>query len=152
VILLSWPVGAHAQRITGELSGTVTDAQGGVVPGADVALANEASRAIRRTATNTSGFFAFAAVPAGTYTVRVTRPGFNTHEVTGIELLAGDSRTVRTIHLELAAVAEVVSVSSRVALTPLTSGEKAATLTGGRSGRCPSSVRARPRSCGSSPA
>jgi hypothetical protein len=129
-ILLLLAPAAHAQRITGELSGTVTDAQGGVLPGADVALANEASRATRRTETNTSGFFAFAAIPAGTYTLTVTMPGFKTHEITGIELLAGDSRTVRTIPLELAAVAAVVSVSADVALTPLDSGEKAAILSG----------------------
>jgi hypothetical protein len=130
VILVSWPAGVHAQRITGELSGTVADTSGAVVPGADVALTHEASRATRRTETNTSGFFAFAAVPAGTYTVRVTMPGFKTHEVTGIVLLGGDSRTVRTIALELATVAETVSVNAEVALTPLNSGEKAATLTG----------------------
>jgi len=129
-MLLSWPAAAHAQRITGELSGTVADAQGGVVPGADVALANEASRATRRTVTNTSGFFAFAAVPAGTYTLTVTVPGFRTHEVTAIVLQGGDSRTVRTIVLELSGVAEAVSVSADVSLTPLTSGEKTATLTG----------------------
>ena len=108
----------------------MVDAQGGVVPGADVALANEASRATRRTVTNASGFFAFAAIPAGTYTLTVTMPGFKTHEVTGIVLQGGDSRTVRTIALELATVAETVSVSAEVALTPLNSGEKAATLTG----------------------
>ncbi len=129
VLLLLVP-GARAQRITGDLSGTVADASGGVVPGANVALAHEASRATRRTVTNNSGFFAFAAIPAGTYTLTVTMPGFRTHEVTGIELQAGDSRTVRKIALELAAVAEVVSVSADVALTPLNSGEKAATLTG----------------------
>ena len=130
VILLCWPASSLAQRITGELSGTVVDAQGGVVPGADVALANEASGATRRTVTNASGFFAFAAIPAGTYTLTVTMPGFRTHEVTGIVLLGGDSRTVRTITLSLATVAETVSVSAEVALTPLTSGEKTATLTG----------------------
>ena len=129
-ILLSWPVVAHAQRITGELSGTVADASGGVVPGADVALANEASRATRRTVTNHSGFFAFVAVPAGTYTLTVATPGFKTHEVTGIELLGGDSRTVRTIALELAVVAETVSVTAEQSLTPLNSGEKTATLSG----------------------
>jgi hypothetical protein len=129
-ILLWWPAGARAQRITAELSGTVTDAQGGVVPGADVALAHEASGATRRTATNTSGFFAFAAVPAATYALTVTMPGFRTHEVTGIVLQGGDSRTVRTIALELATVAETVSVSADVSLTPLNSGEKTATLTG----------------------
>ena len=122
VLLLLVPV-AHAQRTTGELSGTVADTQGGLVPGADVALANEASRATRRTVTNHSGFFAFAAIPAGRYTLTVTMPGFRTHEVTDIVLLGGDSRTVRTIALELATVAETVSVSADVALTPLTSGE-----------------------------
>jgi hypothetical protein len=130
VVLLALPATSPAQRITGELSGTVTDVQGGVVPGADVALANAASGATRRTVTNASGFFAFAAVPAGTYTLTVTMPGFRTHEVTGIVLQGGDSRTARTIVLELATVAEAVSVSADVALTPLTSGEKTATLTG----------------------
>ena len=51
-------------------------------------LTNEASQATRRTVTNTSGFFAFAALPAGTYTLTVTMPGFKTYEVTGIELRA----------------------------------------------------------------
>jgi hypothetical protein len=129
-ILTAWPAAARAQRITGELSGTIVDAQGGLVPGADVALANEDSGAMRRTETNRDGFFAFAAVAAGTYRLTVTKPGFTTYEVTGIALLGGDSRTVRTIPLELATVAETVSVSADVALTPLDSGEKAATLTG----------------------
>ena len=129
-LLLSWPAGARAQRITGELSGTVADASGSVVPGAGVALTQEASGTIRRTVTNASGFFAFAAIPAGTYSLTVTMPGFRTHEVTGIVLQGGDSRTVRTIALELATVAETISVSAQVALTPLNSGEKTATLTG----------------------
>ncbi len=63
-----------------------------------MALVGEVSGTTRRTATNGSGFFAFAAVPAGTYTVRVTTPGFNTREVTGIELQGGDSRTVLQRH------------------------------------------------------
>ncbi len=129
-ILLCWAVSARAQRTTGELSGTVADGLGGLVPVADVVLTHEASHATRRTATNRSGFFAFAAIPAGRYTLTVTMPGFKIHEVTGIELLAGDSRTVRTISLEVAVLAERVSVSAGVALTPLNSGEKAATLTG----------------------
>jgi hypothetical protein len=136
-VVLSWAPCAHGQRITSELSGSVTDTQGGVLPGADVVLMHEASRAPRRTATNRSGFFAFAAVPAGTYALTVTMPGFKIHEVTGIELMSGDSRTVRTIALELAVVAERVSVSADVSLTPLTSGEKAATLTGEEIRRMP---------------
>ena len=51
-IVLSWAASARAQRITGELSGTVVDEPGRAVPGADVALTHEASRATRRTVTN----------------------------------------------------------------------------------------------------
>jgi hypothetical protein len=129
-ILCALAADARAQRITGELSGTVVDSQGGALEGAPVALASEASGTARRTETNRDGFFAFAAVPAGTYHLTVSIPGFKTHEITGIELRGGDSRTVRTIALELAPVVETVSVEAGVALTPLSSGEKTATLTG----------------------
>jgi len=129
VALLALPGTTHAQRMTGELSGTVTDESGGIIPGADVTAINEVSGATRRSVTNADGFFAFAALPASTYTVQVSLQGFNTFEVTGIELRSGDSRALRTIVLTVATVAETVSVTAEVALTPLNSGEKSATLT-----------------------
>src|SRR5512142_2181526 len=128
-VLLALPGTTYAQRMTGELSGSVVDASGGVIPGADVTVTNEASGAIRRSVTNTDGFFAFAALPAATYTVTVQMQGFNSYEVKGIELRSGDSRSLRQIALKVATVAETVSVSADVALTPLNSGEKSATLT-----------------------
>jgi hypothetical protein len=128
-VLLALPGTTYAQRITGELSGTVVDESGGVIPGANVTVINEASRATRRSVTNADGFFAFAALPAATYTVQVSIQGFNTYEVTGIELRAGDSRTLRQMTLKVATIAEVVSVTSEVALVPLNSGEKSATFT-----------------------
>jgi hypothetical protein len=129
-VLLALPATTYAQRFTGDLSGTVVDESGGVIPGADVVVLNQASQSERRTVTNADGFFAFAALPAATYTVRVSITGFNTYEVTDIALRAGDSRTLRQITLGVATVAETVSVSAEVALTPLNSGEKSATLTG----------------------
>ena len=63
--------GVAAQSLTGSLSGTVVDAQGGVLPGADVTLTNQLSKATQRTVTNTDGLFVFASVPAGTYSVKV---------------------------------------------------------------------------------
>jgi hypothetical protein len=128
-VLLALPGTSYAQRMTGDLSGTVVDESGGVIPGADVVAINEASGGNRRTVTNADGFFAFAALPAATYTVQVSLQGFNTYEVTGIELRSGDSRALRTITMAVATVAETVSVTAEVALTPLNSGEKSATLT-----------------------
>ena len=129
VALLALPGTTSAQSITGSISGSVVDESGGVIPGADVTVINEASKGVRRSVTNADGFFAFASLPAATYTVQVSIAGFNTYEVTGIELRSGDSRSLRQIALKVATVAETVSVSAEVALTPLNSGEKSATLT-----------------------
>ena len=129
LVLLALPGTTYAQRMTGDLSGSVVDESGGVIPGADVTVINEASKSVRRTVTNSDGFFAFASLPATTYTVQVSIAGFNTYEVTGIELRSGDSRSLRQVTLKVATVAETVSVSAEVALTPLNSGEKSATLT-----------------------
>ena len=129
-VLLALPGTTYAQRMTGELSGSVVDESGGVIPGADVTVINEASKSVRRSVTN-SGRVLRVRVAAGaaTYTVQVSIAGFNTYEVTGIELRSGDSRSLRQIALKVATVAETVSVSAEVALTPLNSGEKSATLT-----------------------
>ncbi|HXK08941.1 MAG TPA: carboxypeptidase regulatory-like domain-containing protein [Vicinamibacteria bacterium] len=127
-VLLALPDTTYAQSITGSLSGSVVDESGGVIPGADVTVTNEASKGVRRSVTNSDGFFAFASLPAATYSVQVSIAGFNTYQVTGIELRSGDSRSLRQIALKVATVAETVSVSAEVALTPLNSGEKSATL------------------------
>ena len=128
-LLLAMPATTLAQRMTAELNGTVVDESGGVIPGADVVLINEDSRTERRSVTNADGFFAFAAVPAGTYTVQISLQGFSTYEVTGIPLNAGDSRSLRDLPLKVAAMAETVSVTAEVQLTPLNSGERSTTLT-----------------------
>jgi hypothetical protein len=119
---------AEAQRFSAELSGSVVDETGGVIPGADVTLVNEASRSERRAVTNADGLFAFAAVPAARYRVTVALLGFAPYEYTDIVLRAGDSRRLRPMALRVAAVAETVSVSAEVELAPLDSGEKSATL------------------------
>ncbi|MFN8090687.1 MAG: carboxypeptidase-like regulatory domain-containing protein [Vicinamibacteria bacterium] len=129
-VLLALPGSSYAQRMTGDLSGSVVDESGGVIPGADVSVTNENSGAVRRTVTNSDGFFAFASLPAATYTLKVSITGFNTYEVKGIELRSGDSRSLRQVSLKVATMSETVSVSAEVALTPLNSGEKSATLTG----------------------
>ena len=97
VALLALPGTTYAQSMTGSLSGSVVDESGGVIPGADVTVINEASKGVRRSVTNADGFFAFASLPAATYTVQVSIAGFNTYEVTGIELRSGDSRSLRQI-------------------------------------------------------
>src|SRR5512139_1275408 len=102
LVLLALPGTTYAQRMAGDLSGSVVDESGGVIPGANVTVINEASKAVRRSVTNADGFFAITTLPAATYTVQVAMPGFSTYEVTGIELRSGDSRSLRQIALKVA--------------------------------------------------
>src|SRR6187431_600663 len=91
--LVALPSPTLAQSLTGAISGTVTDAQGGVLPGADVTLTNRESKTVQRTVTNVEGVFVFASVPAGTYSVRAELAGFTAWEASDIALLLGQRRT-----------------------------------------------------------
>ncbi len=67
----------NAQSITqGNIRGTVMDPSGAVVPGATVALKNTATGATQTRTTNASGFYEFALLPPGTYTVAVSSANY----------------------------------------------------------------------------
>jgi Carboxypeptidase regulatory-like domain len=118
-----------AQSLSGTISGLVADDQGGALPGADVILTDQSSRAVQRTTTNAEGVFVFAAVPAGTYTIKVELQNFNSWEATDIELRLGERRSVTGIRLKVGTLSETVSVIARPEIAPLDSGEKSARLT-----------------------
>ncbi len=121
------PLG-FAQSITGTLTGTVGDASGAVVPGANVSLINEGSGDERKTVTNSDGYFTIAAVPAGTYTLRIEAPGFQKYESKGVAFNGSDKRNVNAV-MQVGTAAQSVEVVSAVdIITPVDSGEKASTL------------------------
>src|SRR5512145_121064 len=74
VLALASP--AAAQSLTGQLSGTIVDSSDAVLPGVTVTLVNELSGDQRSTVSNDAGNFVFAAVQAGTYTVKAELSGF----------------------------------------------------------------------------
>ena len=83
---------ARAQSSSGSLDGTVLDASGAIVPGANVTLKNQSSGDERQAVSNGAGFFSFAAVPPGTYTVRVERQGFVTWAAKDIPIGFGSAQ------------------------------------------------------------
>src|SRR5205085_9895205 len=93
-----------AQVLTGQLSGTVADQSGAVIPAASVTLKNQLTGDIRKTVSNSEGVFAFAAVPTGEYTITIAAQGFAKWERGGIKVSAGDRRIVSDISLGTTAV------------------------------------------------
>ena len=61
------------------LQGTVTDPGGGVVPGADVTLSNQASGAHRHTISDETGRYLFVQIGPGMYTIGAALDGFKTY-------------------------------------------------------------------------
>src|SRR5262245_18485964 len=90
----------YGQNLTGQLSGTVTDQSGAVVPNASIILKNQLSGDTRRTVSNSVGVFAFASAPTGEYTVTIESQGFAKWERTGVRISAGDRRSVSDIALD----------------------------------------------------
>lgn len=67
---------ARSQTSRGAVVGTVTDVSGAVIAGAEVLLTRTETGVIRSTLTNEAGIYRFDAVDLGTYTLKITKPGF----------------------------------------------------------------------------
>ena len=120
---------AWAQGIFATLTGVVTDPSQSVVAGAKVTLRNIESGTTRETASNGDGYFTFASVPVGTYSVTVEAAGFKTHKEDAIRLGGGDQRNVN-IPLAVGGSTETVEVTGVQDFTvaAVDSGEKSFTL------------------------
>jgi len=130
VMLLSCLPGpqASAQSIFANLSGTVTDTSGAVVPGAKVTVQDANSKTTRHLTTNSSGYFSFPELPAGTYNVIVEAKGFAKWVASGVTLQSTDDKRVDA-SLKVGAETETVEVSATAGeVAVVDSGEKSADL------------------------
>jgi hypothetical protein len=121
---------ALAQITTGNVAGTVKDAQGGVVPGATVVLVSETKGTKSAPAvTSATGDYVFPNVTPDTYTVEVTMEGFKTLTRKGVRVSGGDRVAVPSMTIEVGGAAETVNVSAEAALVQSQSGERSFAVT-----------------------
>ncbi len=114
-----------AQNVSGTLTGTVADASGAVVPNASVTMSNQSSGDVRRTVSNSEGFFSINAVQPADYTVLIEAKGFEKWQRKGVHFDPGDKRNLADIALTVGSSTETVTVSSEAdSVTPVDSGEK----------------------------
>jgi len=126
ILMLTTPAGAQS---LGTVIGTVSDQTGALVPKANVTLHNEGTGENRETVTNDSGYFSFASVTPGTYSVKVAAAKFKSWERLGLPVRPGDVRDVHAA-LEVGAATETVEVVVAAAeIAPVDSGERSAVLT-----------------------
>jgi hypothetical protein len=119
---------SYGQNITATMTGTVIDASGSVVPGANIALSNELSGDERKTVTNAAGYYTFAAVPAGSFTVTVQAAGFQKYIRKGI-VVNSSERVVADASLLVGSANQTVEVSAAAeSLTTVDSGERSSVL------------------------
>src|SRR6185437_2514511 len=62
----------------GSIVGTVTDPSGAAIPQASVKVANQDTNETREVTTNEAGGFVLSTLPAGVYSVSVSKSGFRT--------------------------------------------------------------------------
>ncbi len=79
-----------AQKITGTITGSVTDPSGAVVNGATVTVVNMATNLSRTAKTNDEGVYTFPELEPGAYKVTATMPGFKQVTQNNVQLHVSD--------------------------------------------------------------
>ena len=106
---------AAAQTTTSDISGIITDPQGAAVNGVAIRARNADTGFERETATDQTGTYRLAGLPAGTYEVTAEGQGFRAYSAPGVTLSIGRDRTL-DIRMQVAGRAENVTVTATVPL------------------------------------
>ena len=109
--MLSTAGTVSAQTATGQITGTVKDSTGAVVPGATVTVISDLTGAKREAVTGRDGNYAIPLLPVSTYTVTASLQGFRAAKRTGIRLFVDQVARV-DLDLQTGAVTEVVEVQA----------------------------------------
>jgi len=105
----------RAQMATGQITGTVKDPSGAVMPAVKVTLSSQLTGMTRETTTSDSGNYVFPLLPIGVYSVTAEKAGFqlakrsdiplNVADVIRIDLELAVGQVTQTIEVHAAAVA-----------------------------------------------
>src|SRR5436190_22616355 len=115
-------------QTTSNIEGTVKDPKGAVVPGAQI-KASSSSLAVERAATSDAdGVYRIAALPAGIYTVSVSRSGFANSAFESVKLTVNRTITL-DVQLEVGSVTGQISVTAEAVLIDPTTPATGTTVT-----------------------
>src|SRR5471030_1037723 len=110
-LMLILPGASFAQVFRGGINGTITDQSGAAVSSALVEAVESATNASYKTVSSSTGDFAFANLPLGSYNITVKAEKFKTIKVDKVPVTAGVIYTF-PVKLSVASAAETVEVTA----------------------------------------
>ena len=110
-LLLCFAALSFGQTSTTQLSGSVYDNTGAVLPAASVTVTNEATGITQKELSNSAGLFSFPSMTVGSYTITVELAGFKTERLSNVTLVVGTPLTQKIV-LEIGNTHDVVSVEA----------------------------------------
>jgi carboxypeptidase family protein/TonB-dependent receptor-like protein len=115
-------VPAAIAQTAGSISGTVQDADGGVLPGVSITARNVETELVRGTVTGAEGRFVVLALPPGVYQIRAELSGFKPYVRRDLQLTIAQAMTVN-VTLEVGGLSEEVTVTGDPSLVNTSSAE-----------------------------
>ncbi len=106
--------------VSGDVTGTITDPSGAVVPNATVTIKSNATGATRTATSNAAGAYRFSLLPPGHYTVTATAQGFSKAQTT--TMVTVGQATIANVKLAVGTSSTTVEVTSAA---PLVNAENA---------------------------
>ena len=119
-LFLLLTAGAAWAQATAQLSGTVRDESGAVLPGVTVTVTQTDTGLVRSAVTDDTGGYLLTNLPTGPYRLEVALQGFKTYVQTGIVLQVGGSPTVNAA-LAIGSLEESVTVDAAAPLVDVRS-------------------------------
>jgi hypothetical protein len=107
-------------RATAGIYGSVLDAQGAIISGAEVTLQHVTTNQTRNVLSNPAGEYSFPLLPVGEYRMSATHPGFKRFQETGILLQVNDNVKI-DVRLEVGEVSTEVNVEGSAAVVETSS-------------------------------
>jgi hypothetical protein len=108
--LVAGAMPAWGQGVTAAIVGTVTDPEGAPIKGAAVTATDTDRGTVWPTQTDETGVYTLPRLPIGSYTVKVTAPGFQTVEHAAFTLVLNQTARVN-VQLKVGKVSETVEVT-----------------------------------------
>ncbi|MGH9785580.1 MAG: carboxypeptidase regulatory-like domain-containing protein, partial [Terriglobia bacterium] len=115
VVAIFFSAVLYGQTTTAQISGTVRDSSGGIVPGAEITIRSTGTGISRTLQSDVQGRYVAPDLSIGNYEVRVGSAGFQTQVRTGVTLTVGQ-HAVFNFTLSPGAVLETVTVTGEAPL------------------------------------